>query len=510
MGKLNCLKLVILALITVVPSGVFGQTGEVRVLSTAGLTGQRVLVSVEMVATGKENAIGFSLNFEPRVLANPIVSIGSGANGAVLNVNTNSVIDGQIGVVIALAANQTLPAGVLQLLTVSFEIPSDASFRESQISFGDLPVVREVVDSTAVRLQTVFTPGTLKTVPYLQPPQILITPSSPNVDDEVVVDVAGVWNDGCVPGRPVLTRDGSRLTLRVFRQGEICLQALQPYRITSKIGTLASGNYTLVLVHDSVPAVGGPLQLGSASFYVNPRLTNSNAASYGAGRVAPQSIVALFGVDLATTTLSATAGMPLPTSLGGTIVRVKDAGGSERPAPLFFVSSRQINYQVPMGTISGMATVTITNGDGRVAVGSVNIAPLAPGVFTANGTGRGQISGYVERHKGPGLVSIEPIWRTDSAGGLVSESVDLGAANEQVFLVFYGTGFRARSSLSGVRVNIGGLPHEVVFAGEVERINAGVDQCNVRLDRRLIGRGVVEIELIVDGVVANTTTVSIK
>jgi uncharacterized protein (TIGR03437 family) len=60
-----------------------------------------------------------------------------------------------------------------------------------------------------------------------------------------------------------------------------------------------------------------------------------------------------------------------------------------------------------------------------------------------------------------------------------------------------------------VTVNIGGLPAEVLFAGGIQDY-VGLDQCNVRLDRRLVGRGLVEIELIVDGQAANRVTVAIR
>ena len=508
MGRLICLMLGLITFVAALPSGVFGQTGEVRVLRAGGVPGQKVSVSVELTATGRENAVGFSLNFEPRVLSGPVVSIGSGVSGGVVNVNDGNAASGQIGVVVALAASQTIPAGVRQLITITFDIASNASARESQISFGDLPVVREVVDVAAGRIDTAFTSGVVKVVTHLQSPQILVVPNPPTVDDEIVVDVAGTWNDGCVPSNATVTRTGSVITLRTRQQGEICTQSLTPYRITRTVGPLPIGTYSLVFVHDDHPMIGAPLQLGGVSFSVQPRMVNSNAASYGSGSVAPQSIVALFGVDLATATLSA-SGQPLPTSLGGTTIRMRDAAGVERLAPLFFVSPRQINYQVPAGTATGRATITLTNGNGLVLAGTVNVASLAPGIFTVDGSGRGLISGYVERLTGAGEVISEQISRNGSSTSVVPAAIDLGSATDQVFLVFYGTGFRARSSLSGVRVNVGGLPMEVVFAGGIEQY-AGLDQCNVRLDRRLMGRGTVEVEMIVDGKTANKATVTIK
>lgn len=508
MGKLVCLLSGLMTIVLVVAGDAAGQSREVRIGTAAGLPGQRVSIGVEIVATGNENAIGFSLNFEPRILSSPVVAIGSGLAGGIINTNASGADAGMIGVAVALPANQTIQPGVRQLITVTFNIPNNVSSAESKVHFGDVPVVREVVDRNAARLDATFTPGSVKIITYISKPQILIVPASPTVDDEIVLDVTGDWNDGCTPRNPTLTRSGSVITLRTSHSGEVCTQALTPYRITRTIGNLPAGSYSAVFIHDNLPAAGGPLQLGSTLFSVQASMVSANASSYSVESVAPQSIVALFGEGLATSTLSAPT-LPLPTTLGGTSLRVRDSVGGERLAPLLFVSPRQVNYLVPAGTVTGRATLILTNGEGVISSGRVNVESLAPGLFTADGSGRGQLAGYIERHKESGQVSVEEIWSRDSSGSVTAQPIDLSAPNEQVFLVFYGTGFRARSSLSGVRVNIGGLATEVLFAGGITQY-AGVDQCNVRLDRRLAGRGSVDVELIVDGKTANKATVSIK
>ncbi|MBI1761245.1 MAG: hypothetical protein HYR56_07410, partial [Acidobacteria bacterium] len=66
-------------------------------------------------------------------------------------------------------------------------------------------------------------------------------------------------------------------------------------------------------------------------------VTTVSAASFIGQQLAPESIIAAFGANLATATQSATTAT-LPTVLAGASVRVKDSAGSERNAPLFFVS----------------------------------------------------------------------------------------------------------------------------------------------------------------------------
>ncbi|MGH9839654.1 MAG: matrixin family metalloprotease, partial [Blastocatellia bacterium] len=61
-----------------------------------------------------------------------------------------------------------------------------------------------------------------------------------------------------------------------------------------------------------------------------------------AAAVAAESIASVFGTGLATTTQASNSN-PLPTSLAGTSILLRDAQGNERLAPLFFVSPAQIN-----------------------------------------------------------------------------------------------------------------------------------------------------------------------
>src|SRR5205085_10297472 len=81
-----------------------------------------------------------------------------------------------------------------------------------------------------------------------------------------------------------------------------------------------------------------------------------SAASFNGAQLASEGIVALFGTALATETAIANT-LPLPTGLQGTSVKVTDKAGTERLAPLFFVSPNQLNLQIPPGTVTGAATI---------------------------------------------------------------------------------------------------------------------------------------------------------
>jgi uncharacterized protein (TIGR03437 family) len=238
-------------------------------------------------------------------------------------------------------------------------------------------------------------------------------------------------------------------------------------------------------------------------------ISNVSAASFGGAELAAESIVAAFGSDLATATQSATA-VPLPTTLGGTTVRVRDSSGAERAAPIFFVSPSQVNYQVPPGTANGVATVTITSTNGRVSTGSAQISPVAPGLFSANANGQGTAAGVVLRLRGNGTQQYEPISQFDSSQNrFVSTPIDIGPNTDQVFLILFGVGARNRSSLSAVAAQIGGAATEALYAGPQGDF-VGLDQINLRIPRSLAGRGEVDVVMSIDGKNPNVVRINIR
>ncbi|MGH9800774.1 MAG: hypothetical protein ACRD82_10450, partial [Blastocatellia bacterium] len=185
-----------------------------------------------------------------------------------------------------------------------------------------------------------------------------------------------------------------------------------------------------------------------------PPLAAVNAASYSTAAIAPDSIAGLFGVGMATTIQVATS-LPLPTTLAGSQIEIRDAAGTARAAPLFFVSPTQVNFLVPTGTATGVATIKATLSNGFVACGLMMVMPVAPGLFTADASGSGLPAAEILRVKTDNTRSMES----------VALPVDLGPAGDQVYLILYCTGVRLRSSLNNVTVMIGGVPVSVLYAG---------------------------------------------
>ncbi len=261
-----------------------------------------------------------------------------------------------------------------------------------------------------------------------------------------------------------------------------------PSFITITSGASGSGNGTVnysVTANTSTSSRTGTLTIAGQTFTVTQAGATPNpvavvsAASFTAGPVAPDSIAAAFGTGLAEQTLSATA-TPLPTVLAGTTVEVNG-----QPAGLFFVSAGQINFQVPVGTAPGNPTVTVRRNGISISAGNVQIATVAPGLFSANSDGIGVASGTALRVRPNGSQVTEPISRRDAQNRSVAIPIDLTIGSDQVFLILFGTGLRF---LSGVSATIGGEAAEVTFAGAAPGL-IGTDQVNLRLPLACAGGG---------------------
>ena len=235
-------------------------------------------------------------------------------------------------------------------------------------------------------------------------------------------------------------------------------------------------------------------------------LAVASAASYSTEAIAPESIVATFGLNLAAGTSLATQ-QPLPTTLGGVTVNLRDSSGVERGAPLFFVSPGQINFQVPAGLATGNALVE-TFIDGQIASrGTIRVNPLAPAIFTADSSGRGYPAATLLRYRGGELVGVEPVFEYDAVGKIfVGRPINPGSADETLYLVMYGTGLRQHGGVGSVSVRIGGVDAQVVYAG-AQGNYAGLDQLNVRIPRELAGRGEVDLLTTVAGLPANSVRI---
>jgi uncharacterized protein (TIGR03437 family) len=223
-----------------------------------------------------------------------------------------------------------------------------------------------------------------------------------------------------------------------------------------------------------------------------------NAASFASAPVSPGSIISIFGANLAGGTASASA-FPLPTSIIGTQVSI---GGFE--APLFFVSTGQINAQVPW-ELQGQAATPLTvavNGQTSAAL-NVNLAPVGPGCFTANaeGTGPGAILDSSNRLVGPSNPatpgSVVQMYCTGL--GEVTNQPPSGSPSSTNSLAL---------TTATPTVIVGGAPATVPYSGLAPGW-AGLYQVNVQIPESVTG-GVATVSMSIGGVSLNIFTMAVQ
>lgn len=231
---------------------------------------------------------------------------------------------------------------------------------------------------------------------------------------------------------------------------------------------------------------------------LSPPATMLSAAS-GTAPVAPGSIVSIYGSNLAAAGTSATT-LPLPTNLGGASVTITDSSGAQASLPLFYAGPNQINAEIPQTASTGTATLTITTPNGAQTA-FVMLATVAPGLFTANQSGKGMAAAQFAN----GTQPVIDIFNC-AAGSCAGVPLDVSSGNTA--LVLYGTGIQNRTSLSDVTVTIGSQTLPAAYAGSAGFL--GEDQVNVLLPASLAGSGTVNITVSISGAASNVVTATFQ
>ncbi|HEU0124069.1 MAG TPA: hypothetical protein VFQ91_26285 [Bryobacteraceae bacterium] len=228
--------------------------------------------------------------------------------------------------------------------------------------------------------------------------------------------------------------------------------------------------------------------------------------------VSPASIVSGWGTGLAANTVVAntnTSGpaLQLPETLGNVRLTLVDSARAAQTPGLYMVSPGQVNYVLPDPTAQGLANLTLANGTSSLN-GTVLVSNVAPAIFSADGSGNGVPAAQILRITAAGQAVYEMPFRT-GASTYTPAPIRVSTQGESVYVLLYGTGFR-RHSLNPVIATVGGVNVPVLYAGAQSQY-PGMDQINVGpLPASLAGKGVTDLQVIVDGVPANTVTISIQ
>lgn len=228
------------------------------------------------------------------------------------------------------------------------------------------------------------------------------------------------------------------------------------------------------------------------------------ALSVAVDSVASETIVSVFGVGLSREDGNAVS-LPLPTELAGVTVAVRDSEGQTRQASLFAVRAQQINCLIPAGTALGSATLTVTTSLGTSSTIDIEVVPVEPGLFALDGSGSGLAAASAFRRDANGADTPLDVFQP-GVFPFEASALDLGSETDLVVLSVFGTGIRGFTDQ--ITATIGGVNAQVLGFAPSGQF-AGLDQVNLLVPRSLIGQGVVEVLLVVDGLTLNPVTVTI-
>ena len=212
-----------------------------------------------------------------------------------------------------------------------------------------------------------------------------------------------------------------------------------------------------------------------------------NAASYGS-ELAPGSIASLFGSFLTYRPLMQPR-QPLPTQWNGVQVLVNG-----RPAPLLYLSERQINFIIPRNTPS---PATFVVNKGGVLSQQQIIVPLlsaAPGVFAADSSGRGQ--GAILHANTAQLANAVRPARAGDLLEIYLTGLNVCEPEEVCILVV-------------PQVTIGGIAAPLQFSGNAPG-SVGLNQINILVPAGVAPGPAVPVRVTALGRVSNEVTIAVQ
>jgi len=225
------------------------------------------------------------------------------------------------------------------------------------------------------------------------------------------------------------------------------------------------------------------------------------------GPVAPGTIVAIFGQNLATS-LAVASSVPLSTNLNGTSVTF---GGVA--APLFFVSAGQANAQVPFNVPPGTVNVQVSKSGQTSSNQPVILATFSPGIFSLNQSG-----------SGPGAILIaNSATFAQPAGSIPQRDARPAAKGEFVTIFCTGLGPVDPPVASGVTapsstlaltttkpvVTVAGISADVPFSGLAPGF-VGLYQINIQVPANAPSGPAVNVQISIGGVAGNVVTMAVQ
>jgi len=286
-----------------------------------------------------------------------------------------------------------------------------------------------------------------------------------------------------------------------------------PAWITASSATLGRGAASVSMVVAANPGAARSWSVSTAGVDVQVTQADSSipsvysggvvnaASSAAASPVAPGSIASVYGYFPSISPLTA-PGFPLPSQLGG----LSMSFGSGIAAPLFAVSTGQVNFQVPWELANQSAALLSVTANGQSSPAQVvNISPFAPGIFAMNGQGTGQGAVLDTSYR---LVDAENPAAAGSAA-IQIYCTGLGSVTNQPAAGSPGLGDPLSWTVNTPAVTIGGAAATVVFSGLAPG-SVGEYQVNALVPAGSSKGDAIPVTIQIAGLTSNTVTIAVR
>ncbi|HEX9047572.1 MAG TPA: immunoglobulin domain-containing protein, partial [Verrucomicrobiae bacterium] len=133
--------------------------------ATNAMSGSTITVPVRMNALGVENTFLASVGYDPTKLTLQTVQLGQATAGAYLQEVDTQTNNGYVGFAILLDTGATIPAGTQEVARLVFQTLPVTNNTTVNLTFGDTPTGRQVVDNNLNNLPALYQGSTVSLTP---------------------------------------------------------------------------------------------------------------------------------------------------------------------------------------------------------------------------------------------------------------------------------------------------------------------------------------------------------
>jgi uncharacterized protein (TIGR03437 family) len=298
---------------------------------------------------------------------------------------------------------------------------------------------------------------------------------------------SGASNPGVMQNLPTLT--GSSVQPTLTTEAPILPTTTNPF--TRTVAPMPSAGTVIAMTLSGFTVLSANYAAATAP----PAISKVVSAADGSAPVAPGGLISVYGSQMSPVNI-ATSQIPLPTALGQSCLVVNGT-----PIPLLFVSSGQINAQLPFN-LAGNATMSIHAPAGISNSFNFNIQGAAPSIFMSGTAGpETGLATVVRADDGQLITPTNPIHYGDTlviyltGMGTIFPAVNAGLAAPM-------------SPLSWVTdaptLTLGGSPLTLLYAGLVPGYISGLYQINATVPSTGVTQGL-SIPLVINQGGGSTT-----